>query len=92
MPGGGCRGGIPGLGPCMTPVPGMVITGATGDPSGSVPASEGVPMSPLGSLVDSSFTFPAAKEDKIKVLLIHSGKLNIVAAQKNRPESKSLKK
>lgn len=58
MPGGG----IPGLEPCMTPGPGMVITGAVGDPRWfSVPRSEDVPVSPLESLVDSSggFTLPA---------------------------------
>lgn len=62
MPGGGCRGGIPSLGPCMTPGPGMVITGAPGDPRWlSLPGSEGVPWSPLESLGDSSgcFTLPA---------------------------------
>lgn len=66
MPGGGCRGGIPGLGPCMTPGPGRVITG---DPSWlSVHRSEGVPLSPFESLVDSSggFILPTAKDDKIR--------------------------
>lgn len=96
MPGGGCRGGIPGLGPCMTPGPGMVITGAPGDPRWlSLPRSEGVPLSPLESLGDSSgcFTLPAAKEEKIRFYRSPSGKLSIVAAQKkNRPESKCLKK
>ncbi len=64
MPGGGCRGGIPGLGPCMTTGPGRVITGAAGGLS--VHASESVPLSALGSLMDSSegFRLPAAKEHK----------------------------
>lgn len=69
MPGGGCRGGIPGLGPCMTPGPDSVIIGAVGDPSRlSVLTSKGVSLSVLESLADSSggFTLPAAKEHKIK--------------------------
>lgn len=58
MPGGGCRGGILSLGPGMTPGPGSVITGAAGDLSWlSVPRSEGGPLSPLESLVDSSGVF-----------------------------------
>lgn len=75
MPGGGCRGGIPGLGPCMTPGPGRFITGGAGDPSWLlVPASDGVPLSPLESLESSKgVTLPAAKEYK-KVLLFPSGK------------------
>lgn len=63
MPGGG----IPSLGPCMTPVPGRAIPGAVGDPSWlSVPISEGVPVSPLESLVESSggFTLPAGANFK----------------------------
>lgn len=46
----------------MTPGPGKVITGAVGDPSlMSAPRSEGSPLSPLESMVDSSggFPFPA---------------------------------
>lgn len=62
MTGGGCRGGMPGLGPCMIPGPGRVITGPTGDPSWlPVPGSVGGPLSPLESLLDSSggFALPA---------------------------------
>lgn len=70
MPGGGCSGGIPGLGPCMTPRPGRVITGAVGDPSWlSVHAGcEGVLLHALESSVESSggFSLPAAKEHKIR--------------------------
>lgn len=68
MPGGGCRGGIPGLGPCMTAGPGRVITGAPGEPSWlSLPVSEGVPFSLLESMLESSgrFTLPGEK-DKIR--------------------------
>lgn len=64
MPGGCCRGGLPDPGPCMTAGPGMVIPGATGEPRWlSLPASEGVPLSLLDSLVESSggFTFPGGK-------------------------------
>ncbi len=66
MPGGGCRGGIPGLGLCMTPGTGRVITG---DPSWlSVHTSEGVPLSPFESMVESSggFILPAANNNKIR--------------------------
>lgn len=70
MLGGGCRGGIPGLGLCTTPRPGRVIAGATGDPRWlSVHAGcEGVLLSALDSSVESSrgFSLPAAKEHKIR--------------------------
>jgi len=85
MPGGG----IPSLGPCMTPVPGRAIPGAVGDPSWlSVPISEGVPVSPLESLVESSggFTLPAAKRIRDVVFFC------IVAAQKKKTGGKHLKK
>lgn len=66
MPGGGCSGGIPGLGPCMTPGPGRVITPATGEPSRlSVhTGSEGMFLSALESSVESSgrFSLPAVKK------------------------------
>lgn len=63
MPGGACKGGIPGLGPCIIAGFGRVITGATGDPSWeALPPSEEGPWSPVESSVDSSggFTLPAA--------------------------------
>lgn len=64
MLGGGCRGGMPSLEPCMTPVPGRVITGAVGEPSWwSAHISKGMPVSPIESWMESSgcFTLPAAK-------------------------------
>lgn len=58
MPRGGCRGGIPGLGPCKT-WPGRVITGAVGEPSWlSLPASESVSL--LESLMSSGGLTPPA--------------------------------
>lgn len=59
---GGCRRGIPSLGPCMIAEPGRAIDDAGGDPSWlSLPASDAVPLSPLESLLDSSrgFILPA---------------------------------
>ena len=58
MPGGGCMGGIPGLGPGKPAGPGGLMTGAPGDPSWlSVPASEDAPLFPALSLDESSFVF-----------------------------------
>lgn len=69
IPGGCCRGGMPGLGPCMTPGPGS-IPGAVGDPSWlSVHASEGVPLSAAESFVSSrGCKLPAAKEHMIRLV------------------------
>lgn len=75
IPGWGCKGGIGGLGPCIIDGPGKVITGAAGDPNClSLHTSEGVTLSLLESLVDSSggFTLPAAKE--VKIFIDPSGK------------------
>lgn len=62
MPGGGCRGGIPGLGPCKT-WPGRAITGAVGEPSClSLPASESASL--LESLMSSGGLTPAVTRGK----------------------------
>lgn len=66
MPGGGCRGGMPGLGPCMSAGPGKVIAGNVGEPGWLLPlTSKSVPLSPLESPVHSSgrCTVPAVEED-----------------------------
>lgn len=63
MQGGGCRGGIPGLGPCMIAGLGRVITGDVGCPSWlAVMTSREAHFFPLGSSVDISgdFILPAA--------------------------------
>lgn len=76
MPGGGCREGRPGLGPCTTPRPGRVIAGATGDPRWlSVHARcKGVLLSAIDSSVESSrFSLPAAKEHKIRFYQLSVG-------------------
>lgn len=69
MPGGGCSGGIPGLGPCMTPGPGRVITPATGEPSWSVHIGSEGSLSALESSVESSgrFSLPAVKKKKHEI-------------------------
>lgn len=55
-------GGIPGLGPCRTPGPGGLITGAPGDPSrGSARESDGAPF-PVVSLDSSSLGMPLAAD------------------------------
>lgn len=70
MPGGGCRGGMPGLCPCMIAGLGRVITGDVGCPSWlAVMTSTEAPFFPLGSSVDISgdFILPVAKEFKIRL-------------------------
>lgn len=69
----GCNGGIPGLGPGMTPGPCRVITGTVGGPSWlSRHTSEGVPVSALASLVGFSGALPPANKQKVEKVFIAS--------------------